>query len=211
MQKWYPNKWPKWFPKGTPKVKPNHQNGLQKPPQNGFPKKHPKMMIFSTLECGSCVVNNNNIRYFHILMLTPFWVSFWRSFGSPNGGQSHQKAISKKHQKRDPKHEPNVVPKGVPKRSQNHQKWGLGGTLLQGWFPSGLQNPSRSDFGKVWGLFREHFSQLFEPCFFDLCKRSLASCCNQRRSKPQGVIRKTSREGVRSSFSLREILHQKAH
>ena len=93
--KMVPKKLPKLSSKGTPKVSQNHQNGLQKPSQNRVPKKHRKMMIFSTLQCGSCIVNNSKIDDFQVLILTPFWVSFWRCFGSPNGGQGHQKAISK--------------------------------------------------------------------------------------------------------------------
>ena len=87
-----------------------------------FKKNIEQFMIFSTLKCGSCIVNNNKINDLHVLILTPFWVSFWRCFGSPNGGQGHQKATSKKHQKNDAQNEPKLVPKGVPKWSQNRQK-----------------------------------------------------------------------------------------
>ena len=98
---------PKWAPKAIPKQ---------------GSKKHSKMMIFSTLECGSCIVNSSNIDDFHVLVLTPFWVSFWRCFGSSNGGQSLQKATSKKHQKYDAQNDPKLVPTGVAEWSQNRQK-----------------------------------------------------------------------------------------
>ena len=107
--KMVPKKCPKWYPKGTPKVSQNHQNGLQKPSQNGVPKKHQKKIIFSTPECRQSVVNNNKIDDFHVLILTPSWVSFWRCFGSPNGGQSLQKGTSKKHQKNDTQNDPKLV------------------------------------------------------------------------------------------------------
>ena len=84
--KMVPKKLPKWCPKGTPKVSQNHQNGLQKPSQNGVPKKHQKMMIFRTPKCGSSVINTSKIDEIQLSFLTPFWVSFWRFFGSPNGG-----------------------------------------------------------------------------------------------------------------------------
>ena len=72
------------------------------------------MTIFSTLECGSSVINRSKINEFQFLVLAPFWVSCWRCFGSPNGGQGHQKATSKKHQKNNAQHEPKLVPKGAP-------------------------------------------------------------------------------------------------
>ena len=53
--KMVPKKWSKWFPKGTPKVSQNHQNGFQKPSQNRVPKKHRKIVVFSTLKCGQSV------------------------------------------------------------------------------------------------------------------------------------------------------------
>ena len=122
-------------------------------------------MIFSTIECGSSIVNTCKIDEFQLLVLVPFWVSFWMCFGSPIGGQGHQKATSKKRQKNDAQNDPKLVPKGVPKWSQNHQKWGLGSTLFQGWLPSGLQTPSRIDFGEVLGPFWDHFRQFFWHSF----------------------------------------------
>ena len=118
-------------------------------------------MIFRPPECGQSVVNNSKIDDFHVLIWTPFLVSFWRWFGSPNGGKGHQKGTSKKHQKNDAQNDPKLVPKGVPKWSQNRQKWGLGSTLFQGWLPSGLQSPSRIDFGKVLGPFWHHVRHFF--------------------------------------------------
>ena len=201
-----PKKWRKWSPKGTPKVSQNHENGVQKPSQNRVPKKHRKITIFSTPECGQSVVNSCKIDDFHVLMLTTSWVSFWRCFGSPNGGQSHQKATSKKHQKNDAQNDPKMVPKGVPKWSQNRQKWGLGSILFQGWLPRGLQTPSRIDFGEVWRPFWRHFRQFFLHIFSDFCKHSLAACCKQNHSKSQGntkrMQQKASKKQLLSSCRL---------
>ena len=69
-----------------------------------------------------------------------------------NACKNHQKYVRKTDE-----NDPKVVPKGVPKWSPNHQKWGLGRTLFQGWLPSGLQTPSRIDFGEV----LEPFSTVF--------------------------------------------------
>ena len=86
--KMVPKKLPTWFPKGTPKESQNHKNGLPKPSQNGVPKKHQTILIFSTLECGSSVVNTSKINEFQLSVLAPFWGSFWRCFGSQNGGRN---------------------------------------------------------------------------------------------------------------------------
>ena len=114
------------------------------------------MMIFSTLKCGSCIVNNSNIDEFQVLVLAPFWVSFWRCFGSPNGGQSHQKAIPKKHQKRDAEHDPKLVPKGVH-----------GAKIIKtdvseaSCFKGGSQVASRPPSGSILERFWEHFVTMF--------------------------------------------------
>ena len=104
------------------KVSQDHQNGFQKPSQKRAPKKHRKMTIVSTPECGQSILNNDKIHDFQVLGWAPYWVSFWKCFGSPNGGQGDQKATSKKHQKNDAQNEPKLVPKGVPKWTQNRQK-----------------------------------------------------------------------------------------
>ena len=151
--------------KGSQKWAKINKMGSKRHPKMGFQKSSEKNMIFSTLECGSSVLNNCKIDDFQVLILTPFWVSFWRCFGSPNGGQGHQKATSKKHQTNDAQNEPKLVPKGVPNWSQNHQKWGLGSTLFQGWLPSGLQSPSRINFGEVLGPCSVFFSDILFAIF----------------------------------------------
>ena len=168
-------------------------------------------MIFSTPECGQSVENRCKIDDFQLLVLASFWVSFWRCFGSPNGGQGHQKATSKKHQKNDAQNEPKLVPKGVPKWSQNHQKWGLGSTLFQGWLPRGLQTPFRINFGEVLRPFWYHFHQFVWHIFDDFYKHSLATCCKQIRSTSQGITKRMQQGGSRNSFSLRATLHWKVH
>ena len=82
-----------------------------------------------------------------------------------------------------------LVSKGVPKCSQNHQKWCLGSTLLQGWLPSGLQSPSGIDLEEVLGPFWDNVRQFFWHMFGDFCTHSLAACCKQTHSKSQGVIK----------------------
>ena len=123
----------------------NHQNGLQKTSQKRVPKKHQKMMIFSTPGCGQSVVNSNKIDDFHVLILTPSWVSFWRCFGSPNGGQSLQKGTSKKHQKMVPKMTPNWSQRG----SQNGAKIVKNEVLEASCFKGGSQEASRAPSGSI--------------------------------------------------------------
>ena len=135
----------------------NHQNGLQKPSQNGVPKKHRKIMIFRTSECASSVVNNSKIDDFQVLILTPFWVSFWRCFGSPNGGQGHQKATSKKHQKMMPKINPNWSQRG----SQNGAKIVKHEVLEAPCFKGGSQVASRAPPGSILERFWAHFGTIF--------------------------------------------------
>ena len=135
----------------------NHQNGLQKPSQNRVPKKHRKMIIFSTPECGQSVGNRRIINEFQVLVLAPFWVSFWRCFGSPNGGQGHQKATSKKHQKMMPKMTPNWSQRG----SQNGAKIIKNEVLEAPCFKGGSQVASRAPPGSILERFWDHFGTIF--------------------------------------------------
>ena len=153
------------------------------------------MTIFSTPECGQSVVFVFQKWWFSCfdfdpllgLTLEVFWEPKWR----PKPSKMHLKNIKKNDAQDDPK----LVPKGVPKWSQNRQKWGLGTTLFQGWLPSGLQSPSRIDFGLVLGSFWNHFRQFFWYMFCDFCLHSLASCYNQRRLTLRGGIRKNKQRG----------------
>ena len=115
------------------------------------------MMIFSTLECGSCIVNNSKIKEIQVFVLTPFWVSFWRCFGSPNGGQGHQKALSKKRKKNDAQNEPKLVPKGFPNWSQNHQNE----VLEAPYFKGGSQVASRAPPGSILERCWDHLGTIF--------------------------------------------------
>ena len=94
-----------------------------------------------------------------------FWLPLGSHFGGVLGAQMEAKAINKPLQKYHPKNgaqnDAKLVPKGVPNWSQNHQKWSLGSTLFQGWLPSGLQSPSRIDFGRVWGPLWDNFCHFF--------------------------------------------------
>ena len=142
----------------------NHQNGIQKPFQNRVPKKCQTITIFSTPECGQSAVNTNKIDDFHVLILTPSWVSFWRCFGSPNGGQGHQKATSKKHQKNDAQNEPKLVPKG----SQNGAKIVKNEVLEASCFKGGSQEASRPPPGSILERFWDHVGTIFVS-FSNIC------------------------------------------
>ena len=135
-----------------------------------------------------------------------FWTPFGSHFGGVLGAQMEAKAIKKPSQKNIKKHyaqnEPKLVPKGTPKWSQNRQKWGLGSTLFQGWLPSGLQSPSRIDFGEVLGPFWDHFRQFFWHMFGDFCMHSVAACCKQKRSKSQGVIKGMQQRASKTQLLL---------
>ena len=91
---------------------------------------------------------------------------------------------------------------GSSKASRDH----LGCTLFQGWLPSGLQSPSRIDFGEVLGPFWDHVRQFFKHMFSDFWKHSLAACCKQKRSKSQGntkrMQQKASKKQLLSSRRL---------
>ena len=135
----------------------NHQNGFQKASQNGIPKKHPNIMIFSTLECDSSVVNTTKINDVQLLVLAPFWVSFWRCFGSSNGGQGHQKAPSKKHKKMMPKMTQNWSQRG----SQNGAKIVKNDVLEAPCFKGGSQVASRPPPGSILERFWDDFGTIF--------------------------------------------------
>ena len=131
-------------------------------------------MIFSTLECGSCIANNNKIHDFHILILTPFWVSCWRCFGSPNGGQGHQKAISKKIKKMMPKMSPNWSRRG----SQNGAKIVKNEVLEAPCFKGGSRVASRAPPGSILERFWDHFGTMFVS-FSKICLVILACTLQQ--------------------------------
>ena len=127
-----------------------------------------------------------------------FWPPFGSHFGGVLGAQMEDKAIKKPLQKNIKKMIPKMSPTwsqmGVPKWSPNHQKRGLGSTLLQGWLPGGLQSPSRIDFGEVLGPFGDHFRQFFWHMLGDFCMHSLAVCCKEKCSKNKESPKSYSRE-----------------
>ena len=139
----------------------NHQNGLPKHSQDGLTKKHRKMTIFRTHECGSSVVNTSNINDFQLLVLAPFGVSFWRSFGSPNGGQGHQKATSKKHQQNDAQNKPKLVPNGGPKMEPKSFKMRSWKHLVSRVAPKWRPEPLQARFWRGFGIILGPFSSIF--------------------------------------------------
>ena len=140
MQKWYPKSDEHGLQQGPQKRAKITKMGSQSPLQNRVPKKHQKMIIFSTPECGQSVVNRSKIDEFQLLVLTPAWVSFWRCFGSPNGGQGHQKATSKNIQKMMP----NMTPNWSQMGSQNGAQIVKNEVLEAPCFKGGSQEASRA-------------------------------------------------------------------
>ena len=134
----------------------NRQNGIQKPPPKWVQKTHQKMMIFSTLKCGSSVVNTSKINECRVLVLAPFLVSFWRCFGSPNGGQGHQKAISKKTKTNEPK----LVPKRVPNGANIIKNDVLEASSFKGGFHIASRTPPGSILERFW----DRFGTIFISC-----------------------------------------------
>ena len=153
-------------------------------------------MIFSTLKCGSCIVNNSKIDDFQVLILTPFWVSFWRSFGSPNGGQSHQKPVQKNIKKMMPK----MTPKWSQRGSQNGTKIVKNEVLEAPYFKGGSQVASRPPPGSILERFWDHF-WIILVSFLMYVLHSSATSCPDRPSKSQGVIKKT-KERFQETASL---------
>ena len=137
-------------------------------------------------------------------MIFRFW--FWPPFGShfwgvwePKWRPRPSKSHPKKHFK-NIQNEPKVVPKGGPKMEPKSSKWCLGSTLFQGWLPSGLQSPSRIDFGEVLGPFWDHFREFFQHIFDDFCMHSVAACCKQKRSKSEGLMKRMQRRSSKKQL-----------
>ena len=135
----------------------NHKNGLQKSFQNSVPKKHQTIMIFSTLKCGSSVVNTSKINHFHVLVLTTFWVSLWRCLGA----QMEAKAIKKPLQKNIKNMMPNMSPNWSQRGSQIGAQIVKSEVLEAPCFKGGSQVASRplpgsilEVLGPIWDHFR---------------------------------------------------------
>ena len=129
-------------------------------PQIGFQKtskkydfQHPQMWLKSCKYWQNQLISANDFNPLLGLILEVFWEPKWRL--------RPLKSHLKKHQKKYAQNDRKLVPKGVPKWSQNRQTSGLGSILFQGWLPSGLQTPSRIDFGKVLEPFWDNFRQFF--------------------------------------------------
>ena len=104
--------------KRDPKSEPKSQKWAPKALSKQGSKKHQKNMIFSTLECGSCIVNNSKIDEIHVWVLAPFA----SHFGGVLGAQMEAKAIKKPPQKNIKKMMPNMSPKWSQRGSQNGAK-----------------------------------------------------------------------------------------
>ena len=134
-------------------------------------------MIFSTLECGSCILNNGKVDEIKVLILTPFWVSFWRSFGSPNGGQGHQKAISKKTSNKWCPKWAQTGPKGGPKmesKSTKMRSWKhLVSRVAPKWPPKPFQDRFWRGFGTILGPFSSDVLTYVWWCLHAFCSNML--------------------------------------
>ena len=124
-----------------------------------------------------------------------FGVPFGSHFGGVLGAQMEAKAIKKPLQKNIKKMMPNMSPNWSQRGSQIGAKIVKSEVLEAPCFKGGSQVASRPLPGSILERFWDHFSQLFESFSLDLCMRSLAACCKQRRSKPRGVIRKNKQRG----------------
>ena len=130
--------------------------------------------MFSTLECGSSVVNTYDINEFQLWV----WAPFGSHFGGVLGAQTEAKAIKKTLQKTSKKRCPKWAqsgPKGGPKmepKSSKMTSWKhFVSRVAPEWLPEPLQArcwrgfgsqiastaPSRLDFGRVLGPFSSTF------------------------------------------------------
>ena len=119
-------------------------------------------MIFGTLECGSCIVNNNKIDDFHVLMLTPFGLHF----GGVVGAQMEAKAIKKPSQKNIKKIIPKMSPKWSQRGSQNGAKIVKHEVLEASCFKGGsqvapIQSPPQDWFWRGFWTMLWPFSSVF--------------------------------------------------
>ena len=145
-------------------------------------------------------------------MIFRFWCGspFGSHFAGVLGAQMEAKAFKKALQKNIKEIMPKMTPNWPQRGSPNGAKIVKNEVLeapFQGWLPSGLQTPSRINFGEVLGPFRDHFRKYVYHMFVDFCKYSLAACCKQKRSKSQGNAKRMQQGASRNSFSLRAILH----
>ena len=74
MQKWYPKSDEHGLQKGPKKKAQITKLGSKIHPRIGFQKNIEQLSMFSTLECGSCIVNNTKLDEIQVLVLAPFWV-----------------------------------------------------------------------------------------------------------------------------------------
>ena len=127
-------------------------------------------------------------------ILEVFWEPKWR----PRPSKSHLRKTSKN----DCQNEPKLVPKGVPTWSRNHQKWGLGSTLLQGWLPSGLQTPLGSILERFW----DHSGTMFNV-FLNLLFVVFACVLEQHVANTDLQNHKESCKNATTNFQARTSLN----
>ena len=151
-------------------------------------------MIFSTLKCGSSVVNASKIKDFQVLMLTPFG----SHFGGLLGAQMEAKAINKPSQKSikkwcpkwgqsGPKGGPKMEPKSSKMRSWKH----LASRVAPKWPPGPLQDRFWRGFGTMLGQFSSVFWTYVWWCLHAFCSSML-------QTKTFKIVRKHQKNAAES-------------
>ena len=140
-----------------------------------------------------------------------FWLPFWSHFGGVLGAQMEAKAIKKPLQKTLRKLCPKWAqtgPKMEPKSSKMKSWKHLVSRVAPKWPPEPLQDRFWRGLGTILGSFSS-VCLTYVWCFLHaFCSSMLQTNTFKITGSHQ---KETSREGLRNSFSLRAILHQKVH
>ena len=139
----------------------NHQNGLQKPSQNGVPKKHRKHDDFQhphTPLDRALAAARARFSLFDKMCL---WHPFGFHFGGVLGAQMEAKAIKKPSQKNINKMMPKMNPDWSQRGSPNGAKIIKSEVLEAPCFKGGSQVASRPPPGSILERFWDHFGTTF--------------------------------------------------
>ena len=138
----------------------NHQNGFQKPSQNGVPKKHRKHDDFQhphTPLDRALAAARARFSLFDKMCL---WHPFGSHFGGVLGAQMEAKAIKKPLQKNIKKMMPKMSPNWSQRGSQNGAKIVKNEVLEAPCFKGGSQVASRAPPGSILERFWDHFGTI---------------------------------------------------
>ena len=147
------------------------------------------------------------------------WLRFGSHFGGALGAQMEAKAIKKPLQKSIKKMMPKMTSNWSQMGSQNGAKIVKNEVLEAPCFKGVSQVASRPPPGSILERFWDHFWTIFisfSSIFLMIVACFLHAFCSSMLQTSAFKItrshqKETSREGLRNSFSLRAILHQKAH